>query len=216
MNELERGQTAGRKVSFEEFSEIQKGNNENLNQGNVRGVPRDSRFPHSGQIRKVAPCGMETGESTFRSCVHHPHPPPAPTQLRRRRLWQAWCWVISITLLILSVAVYDVVLSHFTDEKSQGFWNCPTQTISRVASSQCPKELWVASPVSLWGPLTPTLCFNFSTSQRQLTSLPERWYILASWSSGKTSGHCLMRGSASTVSTKYHGSRSGKRTFSRT
>lgn len=96
--------------------------------------------------------------------------------------------------------------------------DCLSQTINLIASSSsCPKDLWASLTCFSGRSANPfTLLVIYSISHHQLTSLPERWYILASWSSGKTSGHCLMRGSASTISTKYHGSRSGKRTFSRT
>lgn len=74
MNELQGGQTGGGKLSFEEFSEVQEGNNESLNLGNVRGDIRVSRFPQSGQTGKAAALwnGDWTGHTPY-ICVS---PPP--------------------------------------------------------------------------------------------------------------------------------------------
>lgn len=65
MNELEGGQTEGRKVSFGEFSETQEGNNDSLNQGNVIGYPRDSWFSRAGKLGKQYSYGMATRQGTF-------------------------------------------------------------------------------------------------------------------------------------------------------
>lgn len=127
MNELQGGQIGGRKLSFEESSEVQEGNNESLNLGNVRGDRRVSRVDKLG---KQQPCGMATGQGTLPSYVCLPHQTPALTQPERGRMCQAWCWVISRSHLILSVAVYHVVLSAFYRSEIQGFWNCLTQTIN--------------------------------------------------------------------------------------
>lgn len=65
MNELEGGQTEGRKVSFEEFLEIRKGNNDSLNQGNIHRISKRLAVPRAGKLGKLCSCGMVTEQGAF-------------------------------------------------------------------------------------------------------------------------------------------------------